>query len=70
MNQGTKEIGMMADCPDYISRLSENIEGKMGIVCASWDNRSGSAADFESDQCTSPASTCTDSDISISNLVV
>lgn len=40
---------MMADCPDYIGMLSENIEGNMGIVFSSWDNSSGQGADFESD---------------------
>jgi hypothetical protein len=47
MNQGESEMILEADCRNYINQLNNDIEGGMGIVFSSWDNRSGKHADFE-----------------------
>jgi len=49
LTQNGKKIVLESDCQDYLVALNDRIEGKMGIVAASWDNSAG-RQDFEQAQ--------------------
>jgi len=46
LTQEGRKITLESDCQDYLVALNERIEGRMGIVAASWDNSAG-GQDFE-----------------------
>lgn len=46
LTQEGRKITLESDCQDYLVALNERIEGRMGIVAASWDNSAG-RQDFE-----------------------
>ena len=46
ISQGSNEIVMEAGCQDYLKALSTNIEGGMGFVISSWDNRDSAYSAF------------------------
>lgn len=50
---------MQANCGDYVSGLGGPIEGNMGIVMSSWDNRSYNFGEWECNgTCPQAAQTC------------
>lgn len=68
VTQDGNEIVLQADCSDYISMLSDPVEGNMGYVLSAWDNRTGDNADFECEgHCQTPAASCDNAVNSISN---
>lgn len=59
ISQAGREMVLEADCRDYLKQLDVDIEGNMGYVFSTWDNRDGQGADFECPgECPEPASTC------------
>jgi outer membrane biosynthesis protein TonB len=59
---------MEADCgDDYLNALTQPIEGEMGLVFSSWDNRAG-LVDFE--MCSANANNCDDARTVINNFQV
>jgi hypothetical protein len=41
LSQSGRSIVLESDCKDYLSALNDRVEGKMGIVVASWENSAG-----------------------------
>lgn len=54
---------MEAECDDYLDPLSNNLDGRMGIVISNWDNKDG-RSDFEFNDAPSPSSRCGSWDLS------
>jgi hypothetical protein len=69
LSQGGEEIDFEADCRDYLGALNRPIEGGMGIVLSSWDNRDFSEK-FELDKGQSPSATCNNANSVIKNFSV
>ena len=71
LKQDADVLEMEAVCPEnYLSPLDYTIEGNMGFVVSSWDNRDGANADFEcKGTCPRAADTCEYSQVSIDNFM-
>lgn len=69
LSQGGNKIDFEADCREYLDPLNGPIEGSMGIVLSSWDNRDF-AEKFELEQGQSPSATCDDANSVIKNFSV
>jgi len=69
VSQDGNTMVMEADCRDYLSALSDPIEGDMGFVFSNWENASGSE-DFELDYGQSFSGSCDTSKTTIRNFTV
>ncbi len=69
--QGGNEMQLLANCGDYVQSLGGPIEGSMGIVLSSWDNRGYDFGSWECQgACPTSAETCENGQSIISNISV
>lgn len=68
LTQGSGEVVLESECPEYLRALNYGIDGGMGIVFANWNNEAGSE-DFELDYGQS-AGGCENASTTISNFEV
>lgn len=57
LSQNGQDLVMENDCREYLTGLNEAINGEMGIVLSSWDNRDMQES-FELDYGQSKSSSC------------